>query len=83
MRIQVKSKDANLDIPLPTSMLVSPMVSRIVLKVVRKEGRDLSWLTPELVEGLQKTLKSWIRRNGHFMLVEVESADGEIVKIKL
>ena len=83
MRIQVKSKDANLDIPMPTSMLVSPMVSRIVLKVVRKEGRDLSWLTPELVEGLQKTLKSWIRRNGHFMLVEVESADGEIVKIKL
>ena len=49
MRIQVKSKDANLDIPLPTSMLVSPMVSRIVLKAVRKEGRDLSWLTPELV----------------------------------
>ncbi len=83
MRIQVKSKDANLDIPLPTSMLVSPMVSRIVLKAVRKEGRDLSWLTPELVEGLQKTLKSWIRRNGHFMLVEVESADVEIVKIKL
>ena len=83
MRIQVKSKDANLDIPLPTSMLVSPMVSRIVLKAVRKEGRDLSWLTLELVEGLQKTLKSWIRRNGHFMLVEVESADGEIVKIKL
>ena len=83
MRIQVKSKDANLDIPLPTSMLVSPMVSRIVLKAVRKEGRGLSWLTPELVEGLQKTLKSWIRRNGHFMLVEVEIADGEIVKIKL
>lgn len=83
MRIQVKSKDANLDIPLPTSMLTSPMVSRIVLKAVRKKEEDLSWLTPELVEGLQKTLKSWIRRNGHFMLVEVESADGEIVKIKL
>lgn len=83
MRIQVKSEDVRLDIPLPTSMLLSPLVSRIVLRVVRKEDKDLSWLTPELIAGLQKSLKSWIRRNGHFTLVEVESADGEIVKIKL
>lgn len=83
MRIQVKSEDVRLDIPLPTSMLLSPWISRIVLRAVRKEDKDLSWLTPELIAGLQKSLKSWIRRNGHFTLVEVESADGEIVKIKL
>lgn len=83
MRIQVKSEDVRLDIPLPTSMLLSPWVSRLVLRAVHKEDRDLSWLTPELIAGLQKSLKSWIRRNGHFTLVEVESADGEIVKIKL
>lgn len=83
MRIQVKSEDVRLDIPLPTSMLLSPWVSRIVLRAVHKEDRDLSWLAPELIAGLQKSLKSWIRRNGHFTLVEVESADGEIVKIKL
>lgn len=54
MRIQVKSEDVRLDIPLPTSMLLSPLVSRIVLRAVHKEDKDLSWLTPELIAVCRK-----------------------------
>lgn len=96
MRIQIKSEDGNIDIPIPTGLVFSKAAAWTWLKIVRKAtsrylpqkiGKKadsvMDALSDEAVYALCAELMRIKRKYGKWDLVEVESADGEQVLIQL
>ena len=55
------------------------------IKIKTQDGPNLSFPVPLSLAGskLLLSLAANVRRNGHFMLVDVERQNGDIVKIKV
>ena len=99
MRIQVKSGEHCLNIPIPTALVFSKPSVWLYLKLARKFSSRTSQYIPEDIEiSLDQTLEripdkavyalcdELVRINrkyGSWTLVEVESADGQQVIIRL
>ncbi len=83
MRIYVKSEDMKLPIILavPTSAIGWRWIWRLVNKHARPE--DTPAISEETAEKLAGEIKKYVRKNGHFDLVNIESADGERVRIRI
>ena len=58
-------------------MLKSPLLWSIVAK---HGGEEAAQYAP-IARAMMRELSAYVRTHGHFTLVDVESADGEIVKI--
>ena len=80
MKIHIKSNDGyGIKLWLPTSSLKS----KFILKNIKKYGRiDIDPLM-SLLPKIYKTLKTYIKKHGHFTLVDVRSSDGDKVIIKV
>lgn len=79
MRIKVISPEDKVKINLiiPTSLIKS----KILLNEIKKHsGVDLD---VTVFKKMYKSLKEYIKENGHFNLVEVNSKDGEYIKIRV
>lgn len=99
MRIQIKGEGHNINIPLPTALVFSRPSVWIWMKLVRKAMTHCSQYIPadtgtdadsffakipdEAVYALCAELMRVKRKHGRWDLVEVESADGERVLIRL
>ena len=91
MWIKIRAKEGpNLSIPVPLFMASFPFVWKLIAKAKSTsddtEGEER--LTNEWSGNMEKLgpqavseLRSFVRRNGHFTMVDIESADGDIVKI--
>ena len=83
MRIYVKSDDMKLPIILavPTSAIGWKWIWRIVNK--NSKSDDAPPISEETAHKLAKVMKKYVRQNGHFDLVNIQSADGDRVRIRI
>ena len=75
IRIINKKDKINIKLTLPNSMLKTKLVTNAITK---NSSDDIDKKT---ISKLYKILREFIKENGHFTLVEVESKDGTYVKI--
>ena len=81
MRITVRSKEGpNIWLPLPSGLILNSFVARLAPKYLKDQGIDV---TKEQAVAFVKELNRYRRKHRNWVLVEVESADGDHVKIKL
>lgn len=84
MKIRIKSDDVNLNLVLPTRLLIGKTVVKIANSLGRKYAADaLKDISPETLEILCAELRRVKKKYGAWDLVDIESADGDIVKIIL
>lgn len=88
MRIKLKSENRSFTIPVPNILLTSHHVLAFGYWVVRKtSGKYSPQPMPELsaaqLKGLCRELKRLRKQHGHYELLLVEGADGDLVRITL
>ena len=81
MRIVVKSNEGpNLWLPSPSGLVLNRFVAGFAPKYLREYGLNI---TKEQAISFIKELNRYRRKHPEWVLVEVESSDGEYVKVKL
>ena len=84
MRIQVKSAEKNLNIVLPTKLIFGRWVVFLANTVGRKyAGEHMDAISPDALNALFAEFRRIKDHYGKYELVDIESADGEKVKIIL
>ena len=80
MTLKIKdSKGFGFTLWLPTSLLKC----KFILKKINKHSdTDIDQFIA-LLPTINKSLKEYIKKNGHFVLVDVKNAEGETVVIKV
>ncbi len=80
MWIKIKTQDGpNLSFPVPLSLAGS----KLLLSLAAKNGGPQAAEYAPYATDIVRELREYVRRNGHFMLVDVERQNGDIVKIKV
>ncbi|MBQ9890535.1 MAG: hypothetical protein IJM39_03915 [Firmicutes bacterium] len=78
MWIRIKQTDGpSFSLPVPLVMLRS----RLLWSIVEKHGGEEAAQYAPMARAMMRELSAYVRTHGHFTLVDVESADGETVKI--
>lgn len=84
MKIRVHNDDINISLWIPTNLIFGKLTVKLVNTVGRKyAGESLEKIPPDALEKLFTELRRIKRKHGSWELVEVESADGEIVRVTL
>ena len=84
MRIHVKSDGLNIKLRLPTKLVFGRWVVYLANTVGhRYAGEHMESVSPEALEALFAEFRRIKDRYGKWNLVEIESSDGETVKIIL
>lgn len=88
MRIQIRSEEAKkINIRVPNSLLTSKLWLRLASKQTGwgsdPEDQKTRTMLMELMPVLKQSIRNTKKKYGKFTLVEVESKDGEYVKITL
>lgn len=84
MKITIQTADGrHFAIPLPLGMLGSSLGQNITFSIVRsKTGKDLTD-RKELIRDLSRAVKDYVRENGKFVFLEMESAQGDYITIEV
>ena len=79
MRIKVINKEekVKINLVLPNSVIKSKIISSSIQKYVGDN------IPKDVMKKIYQVIKEYIKENGHFNLVEVDSKDGTFVKIVL
>ena len=81
MKIVVKSNEGpNIWLPIPSGLVLNRFVAGFVPKYLKGYGLDI---TKEQAILFVKALNRYRRKHPEWVLAEVQSADGEYVKVKL
>ena len=81
MRIVVKSNEGpNLWLPIPSGLVLNRFVAGFAPKYLREYGLNI---TKEQAIAFIKELNRYRHKHPEWVLVEVESSDGEYVKVEL
>ena len=81
MLVKVRSTDGpNLTIPIPTGLFCNRLTAGIAAKAMAQNGMTI---TPEQMVRLFKTVRRYKRNHPDWVMVEVQSADGDYVYVKL
>ena len=80
MRIIVKDMDSHLNIPIPTRLVFNGLTAGVACAALKKQGVPI---TQRQMARLMKEWRRFRRRYPRWTLVEVESHEGEHVKIEL
>ncbi len=84
MKVQIKGGGHHFSIILPTGLIFSTTSARIANYFSRKYAPEaMACIPPEAVEALCAEFRRIKKKYGSWDLVEVESTDGEQVRIKL
>ena len=84
MKIRIKSSEVNMNLMLPTRLLFGKTVVKIANTIGRRYAAEaLESIPPEALEILCAELRRIKKQHGSWELVDVETADGDIVKIAL
>ena len=83
MRICVKSDEQKLPIVIviPTSAIGWRWVWRMMGR--HSNSNDTPWITDDTAREIAAVLKQYVRKNGHFDLVNVHSANGDRIRIRV
>ena len=79
MRIKVINKEekVKINLVLPNSVIKSKIISSSIQKYVGDN------IPKDVMKKIYQVIKEYIKENGHFNLVEVDSKDGTYVKIRV
>ena len=81
MLIKVRSTDGpNLTIPLPTGLFCNWLTAGIAAKTMAQNGWNA---TPEQMARLFQAARQYKRKHPDWVMVEVQSSDGDYVYVKL
>ena len=80
MRIKIRSREGNLNLPIPTGLLLNNLTAALLPKAFSEMGLRLS---KQQAKNLISTLNHFRKTHKGWVLVEVHSADGDEVLIKL
>ena len=81
MLIKVRSTDGpNLTIPLPTGLFCNRLTAGIAAKAMAQNGWNA---TPEQMARFFQAAHQYKRKHPDWVMVEVQSADGDYVYVKL
>ena len=81
MLIKVRSTDGpNLTIPLPTALFCNRLTAGFAAKAMAQNGWNA---TPEQMAKFFRVARQCKRRNPDWVMVEVQSAEGDYVYVKL
>lgn len=97
MKISVKSKEKSFDITVPTALIFNPIGFGITEGYIKftsfslgaskgsdkANGLDLSGIKAKDISKINKVIKSCKKADPDWVLVEVDSANGEHVTVKL
>ena len=83
MKIRIKSDEVNLNLVLPTRLLIGRTVVKLANTIGRRYTDALKDIPPEDLEILCAELRRIKKKHGTWELVDVESAAGDIVQIIL
>ncbi len=85
MKISVSNADlpTPISLSLPTGLLRSNFLWRIIYKHVREEEGDQIRKYQPLITNYQDILEQYVRDNGHFDLLDVETKDGTRILISI
>ena len=80
MWIKVKSQDGlNINLPVPLSVIGT----RLLVKIAAKHGGPEAEQYAPLAADMVRELRRYVRKNGHFVLVDVKDHEGTMVKISV
>ena len=80
MRITVKENEGKeFSFLLPTSLIKS----KLILKLINKYCDADSKIMIDILPKSYKELRRYIKKYGHFVLIDVISKDGDIISIKV
>ncbi|WMJ22816.1 hypothetical protein RBG61_12575 [Paludicola sp. MB14-C6] len=82
MKIKVKSEDCNISLLLPNALLLNRLTARIVAHYINKANKNFQ-MTEAQIRKIFATIKQCKKDFPKMYLVEVDSEDGDIVKIRL
>lgn len=80
MNIKIRSREGNFHLPIPTGLLLNNLTAALLPKVFSEMGVRLS---KQQARNLISALKHFRKTHKDLVLVEVHSADGDEVLIKL
>ena len=84
MKIHIKSKEQNLRIRIPTGLVFSPLGARFICRYgLQYAGDAMKDVSPEALKALFAEFRRIKRKHGSWELVDIESSDGELVKVVL
>ena len=80
MKITVRSDEVNLCIPFPTGLVFNDLTAAIAPKFLEQNGITI---TAKQARKVIRAMRKFKRRHRDWVLVEVQSADGDYVEVKL
>ena len=82
MKIKIRSENHRISLRLPTGLLLNRFTARIAASALNQD-RDESYITPDQMYLLFQRLKEIRQDFRGLTLVEVDSAEGDVVRITL
>ena len=84
MKIEIKGNRHNLNLKIPNGVVFNRFSLRIAASAGRKYAPEaMAGIPPEAVEVLLRELMRIQKKHGPWELVEVNSADGDVVRVIL
>lgn len=80
MRIRIRTETGNLVLPLPSALLLNRLGGRIFAAALREVG---VCVTDEQIQRLITVLRQYCRANRDWVLLDVRTADGTQVELRL
>lgn len=86
MRITVKTNETNLNIPLPNALVFNRLGIRLLLLYLKNINVDIEIPTSAVIScysATKKSMRIYKKYHPSWTLVEVNTSDGENIKIKV
>lgn len=81
MKIVVKSKDANINLRIPNRLISNSLVLAVAEKALEKQDTVKLTLDKDVRQNILKVMKQFNKEYKGLELVDIVTAEGEIVKI--
>ncbi|MDD6201280.1 MAG: hypothetical protein PUB93_08475 [Firmicutes bacterium] len=83
MKVSIRSRERSLHIAVPTRMLFSKSFLKFGLKMGKKYSDQVPDIPPEAVDTLCDEIRRIKRKRGSWLLADIQSADGENIRVIL
>jgi hypothetical protein len=82
MKVVIKSENKKFAIILPTALILNRLTATIATKIIKSKWPSIDISTKDFME-LINSIKNYKKSNKYWELLNISSADGEIVYISL
>lgn len=80
--IHEPEEEKNIRLTIPNGVIFNKLGAMIAGRVIEENTQE-NTITKEQLKRLMKEIKRYVKQFGHFDLVDIETSDGEIIKITL